>query len=689
MTTSGIPQPGFGGSAPSRWLRQAYEEASRLDGAGLEAICPTCFEIADTGPRYNQQEMIGRGATKEVFRAYDLRMKRWVALAVVREDCGPETYDRFVHEAWLTSALSHPNIIAIHDLGLCDDGRPFFTMDLKGATTLAKVVEHPGRLPLAERLGILSKICDAVAHAHARGIVHLDLKPENIQVDDFGGVLVCDWGLGRVIGAPPAGVGEAPGPAAPSDDLLRLVEEHDNESLHGEVRGTPGYMAPEQCDPGLDKDARADVFALGCLLHAIVTGKPPLTGYPSAGPVRPPAPAHAPDAAPMPVGVEAIFRKATAGDPAARYPTVGTMRHDLAAYLGGYSTAAEHAGFLREAGLFLRRNRAAAAISLLGTVAITVVSVLLVQKLDHQRKVASLARERAARLTERAGELESLYQTQSAAIRQRSREMAADFAQSANTLKNLGIFNSPLNGVGEAMQLADTALSLDPECASARLELFDLRCHILDFKGALAAPPVTDHPLYADYLKIAAAAPDFGYSRQDRPPARELAGFLRRAAALEVRRAPLMERIVSYDAAARRDFEDYHEVVSALLAYANPGFDGAGLRYATAGHTLAISSAVPVRLAIPPGGGSGWCLLRFIPVRTLTLEISAPVDLHQLDGMLMETLDLRGCGRVACSGFTRLPGLRVMRLRPGQADPEALNTLIGSSARIAIKVGGN
>ena len=216
---------------PDHRLHEAYLQANLLDEEGLEAICPSYLELAENEMRYRDESRLGQGGTKEVFKSWDCRSRRWVAIARLREDRGPELYDQFVHEAWLTSSLNHPNIINIYDVGVDGDGRPFFTMDLKGETTLSDLTREQGMRNRRELLGVFLKICNAVSHAHSRGVIHLDLKPDNVQVDQFGEVLVCDWGLARHITDE-----EAPlDPAWRSSAPTRV----DNTTLHGTRQGHP------------------------------------------------------------------------------------------------------------------------------------------------------------------------------------------------------------------------------------------------------------------------------------------------------------------------------------------------------------------------------------------------------------------------------------------------------------------
>lgn len=112
---------------PDHRLIDAYEEATLLDEKGLEGLCPSYTELTEADTRYRDGELLGKGAVKEVYRTFNNHTKRWIAMARLRADRGAEFYDLFVHEAWLTASLSHPNIITVHDAGIDRDGRPFFT----------------------------------------------------------------------------------------------------------------------------------------------------------------------------------------------------------------------------------------------------------------------------------------------------------------------------------------------------------------------------------------------------------------------------------------------------------------------------------------------------------------------------------------------------------------------------------
>ena len=212
---------------------------------------------------------IARGGMGAVYRARDAAFARDVAVKVMHRG---HDAARFVVEARVTGQLAHPGVPPVYALGTLPDGRPFLAMKLVHGRTLAKVIKTVRRPNLLRAVGAFEAICQTVGFAHSKGIVHRDLKPSNVMVGSFGEVQVMDWGLARVLrggdGAePPAEPVTPPGPGAPSAA----------ETIAGEVKGTPAYMAPEQAR-GEPVDARADVFALGGILAAVLTGKPPFDG---------------------------------------------------------------------------------------------------------------------------------------------------------------------------------------------------------------------------------------------------------------------------------------------------------------------------------------------------------------------------------------------------------------------------
>jgi len=293
--------------------------------------------------RYTDFSPLGKGAIKEVKKCYDLATKRFVAYATVREDIDRNFNDYFLHEAWLTASLKHPNIIKVLDIGEDKEtGRSYFTMDLKANRTLKDVVAEGASL--RELLSIYSLICNAMAYAHSEKVLHLDLKPDNIQCDRFGEVLVCDWGLWK--------------------SLTHEGEERDFdrvETLMGEVKGSLGYLAPEQVTGLGEKSTLTDIFSLGCILYFILAGEAPYVGEKKEvlertaneelKPFR-----HRYPERDIPRALEAVVIKAMSLVPNERYASVDELLEELHCYFDRGVTIAERPTVWRRLVLLLSRH---------------------------------------------------------------------------------------------------------------------------------------------------------------------------------------------------------------------------------------------------------------------------------------------------------------------------------------------
>ncbi len=231
--------------------------------------------------RYELRDEIAHGGMGVVYRATDATLGREVAVKVLHERFGVDSAAgrRFVSEARITGQLQHPGIPAVHDLGTLPDGRPFLVMKLIKGRTLDGLVKGQGPAA-ADLVPVFEHVCQAVGYAHDRGVVHRDLKPANVMVGAFGEVQVMDWGLAKVLGAP-SGRYETAVEESPTAAMTAIDSDRgDGDATRaGSVLGTPAYMPPEQAIGAVDQvDARSDVFGLGAILCAILTGKPPYVG---------------------------------------------------------------------------------------------------------------------------------------------------------------------------------------------------------------------------------------------------------------------------------------------------------------------------------------------------------------------------------------------------------------------------
>ncbi|MDD5727752.1 MAG: serine/threonine-protein kinase [Victivallales bacterium] len=323
--------------------------------------------------KYKFIRSVGFGGMKGIIKVNDQDTARDVAMAIIPDfDERPQPdIDRFVREARIIARLEHPNIVPIHDIGRDGKGAPYFTMKyLRGhtlATTLRKLntgdADTLEQYPLARLLRIFVKVANAIAFAHSKRIIHLDLKPENVHIGDFGEVLVLDWGLAKFIG---------------SNDIYDEIEDnrtkdYENKlnrpqtmmTLDGVAKGTPGYMAPEQAaGKNQEKDERTDIYALGCILYAILTFENPLGNRRDVrkmlhdtvvGNIESPSQLKNP-ARPIPAPLEAICLKAMNLLPDDRYQNVSDLRNDIFAFMTGYATTAENASTIKKTFLFINRN---------------------------------------------------------------------------------------------------------------------------------------------------------------------------------------------------------------------------------------------------------------------------------------------------------------------------------------------
>jgi len=332
--------------------------------------------------KYKFRRSIACGGMKVILEVRDMDTMRNVAMAVMpdAQSRPPADILRFIQEARLTASLEHPNIVPVHDIGIDANGSPYFTMKLLRGRTLAALLtkldtadeDFRKGYPLYRLLRIFLKICSGVDFAHSRGVIHLDLKPENIQLGDFGEVLIIDWGLAKTI----KHGDELPDAHAADPKNGRHAEPfRPFVTMDGLLKGTPGYMAPEQAR-GLNsrKDKRTDVYALGAILYALVTHKDPIEKKPVPemvadtvkGAIIPPR-LRAPDKE-IPAAIEAVVMKAMSVRPEDRYASVAELRQEVNNYLNGYATNAERASVFRKSLLLILRHRifsVAAAIVLL------------------------------------------------------------------------------------------------------------------------------------------------------------------------------------------------------------------------------------------------------------------------------------------------------------------------------------
>ncbi|HXG65283.1 MAG TPA: protein kinase, partial [Blastocatellia bacterium] len=397
-------------SALETWLKPdpGEEPTKRLED-GEEAA-----QFSRVG-KYEYLGEIARGGMGRIVLVRDRLLRRRVAMKLLISPDGKpskHTIDRFLAEAQVTGQLEHPNIVPIHDVGTYQDNSHYFTMKLVKGTTLSaafrKLAEGDEQYSLPRLLAVFQQIANGLSFAHARGVIHRDLKPDNIMLGEFGEVLIMDWGLAKLKHAPPPSANGAGTPGGrKTTALFGTLDTQDVEgTVAGTVAGTPGYMSPEQARGEIDRlDGRADIFALGAMLYEALAGSPPynqrgVTARVRAAakeePIEPPAArlrkTNPQRAARIPREVAAIAMKALSPKPEDRYSTAREFGEDIQRYLEGRSVLACPDTPAQRAVKWVRRNRV-----MVGAVAAVVCAVIVAavgaRLLIHYSNISRFTRE--------------------------------------------------------------------------------------------------------------------------------------------------------------------------------------------------------------------------------------------------------------------------------------------------------
>lgn len=425
-------------------------------------------ELMDGNPadRYSATKKLNEGGMKTIWEVDDHRTARKIAMALIQDSriASEDDIDSFLYEARLTANLQHPNIIPIYDIALDENGNPYFTMKALKGETLGEIIkqlrnsnaDYIKRYTRTRLLSIFLKVCNAIDYAHTKGVIHLDLKPSNINVGDFGDVHVLDWGLSTLL----THLNEYDGDAISwqsMDDvaletgqtLTRYLESSSKRKEHKNiVGGTPGYMSPEQAQgvPS-DIDFQTDVYMLGAVLYELLTYQCPISGETVKevlqktvrGDFVPPG-KRAPELK-IPPPLSAISIKAMSTAPSDRYPNVAALIRDIHQFQDGFATTAENPTFLTHSILLIKRHKLAVSLIMITA---TIITFVLTQSFRSIKKSESVAVNALAEL-----QLKNNY------IEETARKVAPDYLNLMQQQEQNLLFS-------EAEQSLNTSLAFAP-----------------------------------------------------------------------------------------------------------------------------------------------------------------------------------------------------------------------------------
>ena len=654
------------------------------------------------GKKYKVLGTIGRGGMGIVHQARDLRIRRPVAMKVIRtaSQFSRENVLRFVEEAQLTGQLQHPNIVPVYEIGLDDQGEVFYTMKFVRGTTLDEVLrdlrlgkeDAIKKYSLPALLIIFQKICDAVAYAHSMGVVHRDLKPDNVMLGEYGEVLVMDWGLAKKIahGMADEHLGDTK-PEPPPPDLRGF------QTLNGLIVGTPPYIAPEAARGELEKiDPRSDIYVLGAILYAMLTLRPPYPGkefgelieqivsgkfaHPSsyntpakkgarkgAGEVAGQgedaaleyALLHLPNRR-VPEGLAAIVLKGMAYEIEDRYQSVAAFQTDITAWQSGFAPKAERAGLRRQITLWAARHKTNVVLFIIFAVLFHAAIVWAFLSITHERDLAKAseldAQEKSAQLKDAMLDLKGaapFFEEEARdLIRKRDFETALDRIESAiRQLPNNADYHNLRGNIlqtllrwDDATEAYETALNKNPKLASAK-ENLELTNKLIAEMGEHHDP----EPAQLRELQLA-------LGKQGRMP--EKNAILEKLGVSISMTGKAMRMMIENDPklAPLKEFMDRREFRGRFQRQVdgtfNVNFTG-----------LPLVTLVPFFKARP------------LTVSGLTLDNVNLPDLSMLEGMDLRSLSIKGCRGI--TDLAPLAGMRLQRLNIAGTAVKDISSLAG------------
>ena len=504
-------------------------------------------------------------------------------------------------------------------------------MELKVGKNLSKVIHEKsvlaktGEYDLRTLLEAFLKVCDAISYAHSKKVLHLDLKPDNIQIGSFGEVIVCDWGLGKVIGDKDIEF----------DKLLFNPDLLNNVTISGSISGTPGYMAPEQILQEMDKNEQTDIYSLGAMLYTILTAECAFSGEVEEvlqntvkGQFEPPV--NVDTNWEVPESLNAVVMKAMALKQEDRYESVELLKAEVQNFLLGKTTLAENAGLIKEARLFYRRNYLVSNIVCLALGAILVLGTVFLLKLQQKNLNLAEEKNRAEENFKKAEEEKRRYKKALETMLQEKGLATAMLKGEYETLRtsfekiDSEAFQNPVGALLEA-----EAILKRVDSSSYAYEWSKMQLNYIHFLRQ-------DFHLYKEIFTRDGEAKEITnrievikkVKKNDQlSPIKELKELIRVHMQFQYAKGTVL-KMLKYDGAKRKSKQEHSELVEVILRIINKDWQGQFL-YDESSQSLKINGRGFFRVALKPS--------------ELSIRIDAPVErVSLINSLPIKKLDLSG-----------------------------------------------
>lgn len=611
-------------------LSQFYKDSDADLDEGSHSLYNFLKENKD---RFSQENFFASGATKKVFSVQESSTERKIALARPHKT-DEKTAESFLREARRTSLLEHPNIVRIYDVGVDEHG-PWFTMELIEGDSLEQKIAYlkdgGEEWNLYERLEIFNKVCDAMTYAHSIGILHLDIKPDNIRIGEFGEILLCDWGLSFL---------------DYSDDDHN-AELSNDQTLHGVLKGTPGYMAPERMKG--EKSVQSDIFSLGALLYTLFTYEPPFRGKSVEETLKATLDGKVdfPESPKVPERLEPVIRKALTGDLKERYQSVKEFQDEIGKFRAGFATTAEEPSLFTQIKLFYSRNRFVCHLVMAFLIIIITLTYKHIQAIESKQKELVLEKQK----TEEAFEL------------YRSEERARDEILNllSSNLINQSRFDLDSFNVDRSLKKLNKALDKDPENQEVLMQLGFVHFIRNNFKLASYFFDQTNFGKVEDLKAISHKYHDV----EELLPAQELIEIIKQLR--RVKRQNLYLYMYTYYVKKQKDYQQVVELTKFLIEKRNK-LEEMNFDYNKSDKALSMSNNRGLKSLLSISGNSiqDFCLLRYLDVEHLDLSNTGFKSLSDLEKLKVSSLNLKNTAVENLEFLKSIPSLRKLILSEKQ-----------------------